>query len=668
MSDPKREAMLEARALQRDGAIDAAAECCLAVGAVLEAASIFAGAKRYADAGRVLMARVGVPLEILSGAAAAQRSMALKAAAFLARGGEIQRAVQIFDALGETARAIEALEKVGETLEVDRIRTRGDTPADAGLPIGRDTARRLESTGQLDAALEAFVALRALDEAARVAKKLGNKALAVELYIEGGQPYEAALTCLTMGRPAEALDLYVQVPTDHRHYRSACMDALRIAAQLERFDAAIEVFIAEFVGTAPEDDFEVEVVYMLGQLYEEHGRLEWAAQSFQKVVDWAPGFTDAAARLAALAAPGPEPSVVSSVPIPPASARAALSIPELPALPALPDLVDVIEPVERPDPVDMRPPRVIPVGPIDPPGPFPPLPPLLERSRRRRRDDVAVFEVGAVIADRYRLDRILGRGGTAVVFEAFDLELGEAIALKVFQQPVHDDQLIARFKQELRLSRQLNHPNIIRLYDIGLYCGYRYISMELLVGRTLHELMFCPTAEELGTIFDLETGLDYLVQACDGLAAAHRKGVVHRDIKPANLFVTDEEMVKLMDFGIAKSQVGQGLTLEGLTAGTPEYMSPEQGRNFSEVSAASDLYSLGVTAYQMFTGTLPFTHCEVIPLLMMHANDEPEPPRLRNPDLPEVLDAIIVRLLRKDAATRFATAKALAAALQALRG
>src|SRR5207237_6670039 len=151
-----------------------------------------------------------------------------------------------------------------------------------------------------------------------------------------------------------------------------------------------------------------------------------------------------------------------------------------------------------------------------------------------------------------------------------------------------------------KLSRQLIHPNIIRLYDIGLHQGHRYISMELLVGKSLKDRMRAP--------IEFRTALGYLLQACHGLQAAHDAGVVHRDVKPDNFFVTGDGVLKVMDFGIAKHHAAPGVTVAGSIAGTPQYMSPEQISNFSAVTAATDLYALGICAYELFSGAPPFTH------------------------------------------------------------
>jgi serine/threonine-protein kinase len=271
----------------------------------------------------------------------------------------------------------------------------------------------------------------------------------------------------------------------------------------------------------------------------------------------------------------------------------------------------------------------------------------------------AILSEGNTVAQRYRLEKKIGQGGMAAVFKAYDLELAEVIAIKFFTQIITDEQMLLRFKQELTLSRQLSHPNIVRLYDIGSHRGMRFITMELLQGSDLRGRLARP--------FNMVEAIDWLLQACAGLQAAHDRGVVHRDIKPENFFVTHENILKVMDFGIAKRTTAAALTQAGMMAGTPEYMSPEQVTNFANVTHSTDLYALGVVAYEMFAGSVPFTHQELLPLLMKHVNEAPEPPRRRNPRCPPDVEAIILKLLAKAPGDRFKTCNELAQALSTVR-
>jgi serine/threonine-protein kinase len=154
---------------------------------------------------------------------------------------------------------------------------------------------------------------------------------------------------------------------------------------------------------------------------------------------------------------------------------------------------------------------------------------------------------------------------------------------------------------------------------------------------------------------------------CLGLAEAHAKGIVHRDVKPENCFILASGQLKLMDFGIAKVRDAAGLTATGMVAGTPAYMAPEQVLSFSSVTASADQYSLGIMAFEMFTAMRPFRHDEPVPLMMMHANEPPPPPRSINPSLPPELERIILRCLEKDPQRRYTSCRELRGELAAVR-
>jgi serine/threonine-protein kinase len=187
------------------------------------------------------------------------------------------------------------------------------------------------------------------------------------------------------------------------------------------------------------------------------------------------------------------------------------------------------------------------------------------------------------------------------------------------------------------------------MYDMGHAGDARFLTMELLVGEDMHSKMVRGLPMREGCLL--------LAQACAGLEAAHLLGVVHRDIKPENLFVTANNVLKVMDFGIAKHTKNTGLTLAGMVVGTPEYMAPEQAHGHMQVTHSADLYSIGVILYALATGQLPFRHAELVPLLMMHVQQAPEPPRRLNPSCPAEFEKLILDLLAKRAEQRPPTAK-----------
>jgi serine/threonine-protein kinase len=238
------------------------------------------------------------------------------------------------------------------------------------------------------------------------------------------------------------------------------------------------------------------------------------------------------------------------------------------------------------------------------------------------------------------------------------------VAIKLFAPATaaEAETMVARFKLELSLSRILSHPNIIRLFDLGSEGGWRYLTMELLEGKDLATFI-----TDRGTALPIVEGLKYLEQVCTGLQAAHERGVVHRDIKPHNIFITTSGEVKVMDFGIARKLNTPGVTVMGTIAGTPEYMSPEQINGFSDVTHATDVYALGITAYQMFTGILPFNYAELTRVLVAQASEAPPPPRVRNPAIPPALEAVLLKCLEKDPAKRPANAAILNLMLRNIR-
>ena len=398
--------------------------------------------------------------------------------------------------------------------------------------------------------------------------------------------------------------------------------------------------------TGPRDEAEIQVFDLLAKLYATHGFPENAREALQKILAAQPDHAGTRERLADLDRELRPSALMARQMLSDAELHKKMPAMDLSALPDLDDSATVM----RSDPELLR--RV--TAPMTVAEDV-----LAEAEVIEEPAAPARFEPGATLAGRYRLEAKIGQGGMAAVFRAFDLELEENVALKVFGAGQTSEVLVARFKQELKLSRQLIHPNIIRLYDIGLHQGHRYISMELLVGKSLKERMAQP--------IEPRTALGYLIQACHGLQAAHDAGVVHRDVKPDNFFVTDADVLKVIDFGIAKQYAAPGVTVAVSIAGTPLYMSPEQIANFSTVSHLTDLYALGVCAYEMFTGSVPFNHDELVPLLMMHVNSPPEPPRKLNPSIPEALEAVILRLLAKDPAQRVQICRELAQSLASIR-
>lgn len=260
--------------------------------------------------------------------------------------------------------------------------------------------------------------------------------------------------------------------------------------------------------------------------------------------------------------------------------------------------------------------------------------------------------IGELI-DHYRVLELLGRGNMGVVYKALDVNLDRPVAVKVMSAEVRNDpDFVERFRQEARLQGALNHPNVALLFDYFIHDGAPVAVMEFIDGESLEQMI-----KRRGPIPAHEC-LPLFRQALAGVAAAHRAGIVHRDLKPSNLMVTRERVVKVMDFGIAKRQGVAGATKVSSTSiGSPLYMAPEQilGR---AVDCRTDIYSLGLTLYQLLSGRPPFNprgKAEFV-LLNAHVNDLPEPPTVYCADIPQPLVDAVMRALAKDPEARFQSA------------
>lgn len=258
----------------------------------------------------------------------------------------------------------------------------------------------------------------------------------------------------------------------------------------------------------------------------------------------------------------------------------------------------------------------------------------------------------------YRITAQIGKGGMATVFKAFQPSLDRYVAIKVMPPyyAEQDDSFLKRFEREAKAIAGLRHPNILIVMDYGEQDGTTYIVMEYVESGTLTDLMGQPMPH--GTMATL------IEQVAGALDYAHESGVVHRDIKPSNILLPKPEWPLLTDFGLAKIVGGSQLTQSGTIAGTPAYMSPEQGRG-DPVDSRSDIYSLGVVLYEMATGAVPFEAETPMAVVVKHIIDPLPLPRSRNPDLPEGIERVILKALAKEPDGRYQRAGELAAALTA---
>lgn len=266
---------------------------------------------------------------------------------------------------------------------------------------------------------------------------------------------------------------------------------------------------------------------------------------------------------------------------------------------------------------------------------------------------------GRILGNRYEIIQKVGNGGMATVYKATDLLLKRYVAVKVLRDEfTTDDEFIKRFETEAQSAARLVHPNIVSIFDVGVDEGIYYIVMELIQGKTLKEIIL----EERGPL-PWKWSVNVAIQIASALEMAHKNNIIHRDIKPHNIIITEDGIAKVTDFGIAKAVSNSTMTAFGTTIGSVHYFSPEHARG-GFTDAKSDLYSLGVVLYEMVTGKVPFDADTPVSVALKHMQDEPVPPIELNPNLPEAVNKIILKALKKDVMLRYQTSTEL---LQDLR-
>ncbi len=258
--------------------------------------------------------------------------------------------------------------------------------------------------------------------------------------------------------------------------------------------------------------------------------------------------------------------------------------------------------------------------------------------------------IGALLGDRYRIDAALGEGGMGVVYKAHDTLLDRPVAIKLLSPQIAGAGA-ERLLREARSIAQLDHPHIVAVYDVGTVDGRPFIVMQLVTGKTLRETSASPGE-----------ALRVARQVCLALEYAHGKGLVHRDIKPENVMLTDGGTVKVMDFGLARSEGRTRLTQQGMIVGTVAYMAPEQVLR-GDADARTDLYALGCVLYELLAGRPPFGGDDPISIILQHIQVPPVAPHWHNAEISPELEGIVLRLMAKDPAERYASAREVLAAL-----
>ncbi|CDB31753.1 serine/threonine protein kinase with PASTA sensor(S) [Clostridium sp. CAG:575] len=257
---------------------------------------------------------------------------------------------------------------------------------------------------------------------------------------------------------------------------------------------------------------------------------------------------------------------------------------------------------------------------------------------------------GRVLGNRYEMIKKIGNGGMATVYKATDLVLKRYVAVKILRDEfTTDEEFIKRFETEAQSAARLTHPNIVSIFDVGVDNGIYYIVMELIQGKTLKEII----TEERGPL-PWKWSVNVAIQIASALEMAHKNNIIHRDIKPHNIIITEDGIAKVTDFGIAKAVSNSTITAFGTTIGSVHYFSPEHARG-GYTDAKSDLYSLGVVMYEMVTGKVPFDADTPVSVALKHMQEEPVPPIEENPNLPESINQIILKALKKDPMFRYQT-------------
>ncbi|MGI8520587.1 MAG: protein kinase domain-containing protein, partial [Actinomycetota bacterium] len=262
------------------------------------------------------------------------------------------------------------------------------------------------------------------------------------------------------------------------------------------------------------------------------------------------------------------------------------------------------------------------------------------------------------LIDRYRLEHRLAAGGMGTVYEATDERLNRRVAVKLLKEELVDDpRFVERFRREARAVAALSHPNIASVFDYGADDGRDFIVMELIEGRDLAELLRSGPLQP-------SRAATLAAQSCDALAHAHAAGIIHRDVKPGNIIVSDNDRVKVTDFGIARAIGETTLTAAGSVLGTAHYLAPEQASGES-AGPAADQYAMGVVLFEMLTGEVPFSGTSPIGIAMRHVSDAIPAPSSIVKEVPAILDEITARATAKAPSERYPDISGMASALRA---
>ena len=274
-----------------------------------------------------------------------------------------------------------------------------------------------------------------------------------------------------------------------------------------------------------------------------------------------------------------------------------------------------------------------------------------------------IFREGDVLGGRYEIHKMLGMGGMGAVYKARDMEVERVVGLKVIRPDLAGNPaILARFKQELVLARQVTHKNIIRIYDLNEADGVKFITMEFIEGEDLRTHSAAARASS-----PRKRASTSCCRSCAGLQAAHAEGVIHRDLKPSNIMRDQSGRVVIMDFGLARTLQGDGMTQTGMMVGTMEYMSPEQAMG-KELDARSDQFAVGLIFYELLTGFMPFHAESAIASLVKRTQERAVPLAEVDTTIPPALSAVVSKCLERNPEDRYASVQELIDELEIWQG
>ena len=273
------------------------------------------------------------------------------------------------------------------------------------------------------------------------------------------------------------------------------------------------------------------------------------------------------------------------------------------------------------------------------------------------------LKIGSLVENRYRVTARIGHGGMAEVYEGNDIIGKKTVAIKLIRKDVMENPVnLIRFKNEATIAASLNHPNIVKVYNHGTVDGVPYIANEFIKGQNLKQVL------DFRTSVPIEEAVDYMIQLASALDYAHQHGIVHRDVKPDNLYVMGDGTIKLGDFGIAQTDASEQLTSkDSEIVGSVHYLAPEitSGR---PATGQSDIYSAGVTFFELITGHVPYIKNSAIDIAVAHVKEKFPSPKKYLPNCPKEIERIIFKCVKKNPSERYKTAKELHDDLVALKG